>query len=280
MNHFRKMSYPYVAWISIMIVAPMLLIIMYAFIQGSNNVTTFRFTLSNFTKFFSDKVYIDVLYRSLYIAVFTTLLCLVIGYPTAYIISKANPKRKTWLVLLITFPTWINMLVRTYAWLGILQDDGIVNMLLGMFGIGTVKIIYTDFAVILGMVYNFVPFMILQIYSSLEKMDRSYLEAASDLGANKYECFWKITFPMSLPGVISGITLVFLPAVSSFFIPKLLGGGQFVLIGNVIETQFLTAGDWNFGSAISLIMAVIIMISLYITRKIDTDPAAEKGGIS
>lgn len=262
-----------------MIVAPMLLILMYAFIQGSNNVTTFRFTLSNFTKFFSDKVYIDVLYRSLYIAVFTTLLCLLIGYPAAYIISTAKPKGKTWLVLLITFPTWINMLVRTYAWLGILQDDGIINTLLGLFGIGTVKMIYTDFAVILGMVYNFVPFMILQIYSSLEKMDRSYLEAASDLGANKYECFWKITFPMSFPGVISGITLVFLPAVSSFFIPKLLGGGQFVLIGNVIETQFLTAGDWNFGSAISLIMAVIIMISLYITRKIDTDPAAEKGGI-
>ncbi|MEA4971678.1 MAG: ABC transporter permease [Candidatus Metalachnospira sp.] len=278
MNQFKKMAYPYVAWISIMIVAPMLLIVMYAFIKGSNDVTTFRFTLSNFTKFFSDKVYIDVLYRSLYIAVFTTILCLLIGYPAAYIISAANLKNKTWLVLLITFPTWINMLVRTYAWLGILQDDGIVNTVLGLFGIGTVKIIYTNFAVILGMVYNFVPFMILQIYSSLEKMDKSYMEAASDLGANNFECFWKITFPMSLPGVISGITLVFLPAVSSFFIPKLLGGGQFVLIGNVIETQFLTAGDWNFGSAISLIMAVIIMVSLYITRKIDTDPAAERGG--
>lgn len=278
MNHFKRMAYPYVAWISVMIVAPMLLIVMYAFIKGSNDVTTFRFTLSNFTKFFSDKVYTDVLYRSLYIAVFTTILCLLIGYPAAYIISKARPKRKTWLMLLITFPTWINMLVRTYAWLGILQDDGIVNVVLSLFGIGTVKIIYTNFAVILGMVYNFVPFMILQIYSSLEKMDKSYLEAASDLGANKIESFWKITFPMSLPGVISGITLVFLPAVSSFFIPKLLGGGQFVLIGNVIETQFLTAGDWNFGSAISLIMAVIIMVSLYITRRIDTDPAAEKGG--
>ena len=170
------------------------------------------------------------------------------------------------------------MLVRTYAWLGILQDNGIVNTILGLFGIGTVKIIYTNFAVILGMVYNFVPFMILQIYSSLEKMDKSYIEAASDLGANKYQCFWRITFPMSLPGVISGITLVFLPAVSSFFIPKLLGGGQYVLIGNVIETQFLTAGNWSFGSAISLIMAIIIMISLYITRKLDTDPAAAKGG--
>ena len=278
MNHFRKMAYPYVAWISVMIVAPMLMIIIYAFITSSNDVTTFRFTLSNFTRFFTDSIYMSVLYRSLYVALLTTIICLIIGYPAAYIIAMAKPKHKALLVILITFPTWINMLVRTYAWLGILQDNGIVNNILGMFGIAPVKMLHTEFAVILGMVYNFIPFMILQIYSALDKMDRSYLEAASDLGANKVQSFMKITLPMSFPGVISGITLVFLPAVSSFFIPKLLGGGQFVLIGNVIETQFLTAGDWSFGSAISLIMAIIIMISLYITRKLDTDPAAAKGG--
>ena len=207
MNQFKRMAYPYVAWIAVMILAPMLMIVMYAFIEKGNDVTTFRFTISNFTKFFSDKVYIDVLYRSLYVAILTTIICLLIGYPTAYIIPRAKPKHRTWLVLMITFPTWINMLVRTYAWLGILQDNGIVNTILGLFGIGTVKIIYTNFAVILGMVYNFVPFMILQIYSSLEKMDKSYIEAASDLGANKYQCFWRITFPMSLPGVISGISI-------------------------------------------------------------------------
>ena len=242
MNHFRKMAYPYVAWISIMVVAPMLLIVMYAFIVKGNDVTTFKFTLSNFTRFFSDSVYTDVLYRSLYVALLTTVICLLIGYPAAYIIAMAKPKNKAALVLLITFPTWINMLVRTYAWLGILQDNGVINSFLALFGVGPIKMIYTDFAVILGMVYNFIPFMILQIYSSLDKMDKSYLEAASDLGANKVQCFTKVTLPMSLPGVISGITLVFLPAVSSFFIPKLLGGGQYVLIGNVIETQFLTAG--------------------------------------
>ena len=278
MNHFKKMAYPYVAWISVMVVAPMLLILMYAFIEQGNDVTTFKFTLSNFTRFFSDSVYTDVLYRSLYVALITTLICLLIGYPAAYIIAMAKPKHKAALVLLITFPTWINMLVRTYAWLGILQDNGIINSFLGLFGIEPVQMIYTNFAVILGMVYNFVPFMILQIYSALDKMDKSYLEAASDLGANRVQSFLRVTFPMSLSGVISGITLVFLPAVSSFFIPKLLGGGQFVLIGNVIETQFLTAGDWGFGSAISLIMAIIIMISLYITRRLDTDPAEAKGG--
>ena len=158
-----------------------------------------------------------------------------------------------------------------------MQDKGLINTILGWFGLGPVSLIYTDFAVILGMVYNFIPFMILQIYTSLTKMDKSYLEAASDLGANKIQSFLRITLPLSLPGVLSGITLVFLPAVSSFFIPKMLGGGQYVLIGNVIESQFLTSGNWNFGSAISLIMAVLIMISLYITKKVDKNGQSEGG---
>ena len=272
------MTYPYVAWILVMIVVPLLLIVMYAFIEKGNDVTTLKFTFSNFARFFSDKIYIDVMVRSLSIAFMTTIACFFWGYPAAYIIAMSKPKSKALLVLLVTFPTWINMLVRTYAWLGILQEDGIVNRIISLFGFGSVQIIYTNFAVVLGMVYNFIPFMILQVYASLAKMDKSYIEAASDLGANKVQCFLKVTFPMSLPGVISGITLVFLPAVSSFFIPKLLGGGQFVLIGNVIETQFLTAGDWSFGSSISLIMSVIIIISLYIARKVDTDPTEAKGG--
>ena len=270
MRQFRNMTYPYIAWISAMIVAPLLLIFLYAFTTKGNDVTTIRFTLDNFTKFFSDPIYIDVLKRSLVVAVITTVICILIGYPSAYI-------TKVMLLLLITIPMWINMLVRTYAWIGILQDDGIINTILGWLGIEPIKLLYTNFAVILGMVYNFVPFMILQIYTSLEKMDKSLLEAASDLGANKIESFIRVTLPLSLPGVISGITLVFLPSVSSFVIPKLLGGGQYVLIGNVIETQFLTSGNWNFGSAISLIMAVIIMLSMYITKRIDkNDPS--RGG--
>lgn len=148
------------------------------------------------------------------------------------------------------------MLVRTYAWIGILSSDGIISSFLGLFGIHT-ELLYTEAAVLIGMVYNFLPFMILQINTALTKMDKSLLEAAQDLGANKFQTFWKVIFPLSLPGVVSGITLVFLPAVSSFFIPKLLGGGQFFLIGNVIENQFITVGEWNFGSAISMIMAMI-----------------------
>lgn len=277
MKQFRNMAYPYIVWSIIMIILPMLMILMYAFTQKGNDVLTFRFTIENFLQFFSDPIFLDVLKRSLWIAIVTTVLCLVLGYPIAYIISQTNGRKKLMLVMLITIPMWINMLVRTYAWVGILQDKGLINTLLGAIGIGPLTLIYTDFAVVLGMVYNFIPFMILQIYTSLSKMDQSYLEAANDLGANRVQAFVKITLPLSLPGVLSGITLVFLPAVSSFFIPKMLGGGQYVLIGNVIESQFLTSGNWNFGSAISLIMAVIIMISMYITKKIDRDGQSEGG---
>lgn len=252
-----------------MIVIPMLLIVMYAFTKQGNDVATLQFTFDNFIKFFTDADFLSTLWISLRIALITTILCVLIGYPIAYAIASSTPKRRNLYILLITLPMWINMLVRTYAWIGILSDNGLINNVLQYFGLEPQKLLYTDFAVILGMVYNFVPFMILQIESSLAKMDKSLLDAANDLGANKVQRFTKVTLPLSLPGVISGITLVFLPAVSSFVIPKLLGGGGFMLIGNVIENQFITVGEWNFGSAISMIMAVIIMISMYITRKLD-----------
>ena len=255
-----------------MIIAPMLMILFYAFTQDGNDVATVKFSFANFTRFITDKVFLDVLLRSLYVAIITTVVCVLLGYPIAYCIAQLPGQKNTLMILLITMPTWINMLVRTYAWMGILQDGGIINTIFGWFGIGPVKMMHTDFAVILGMVYNFIPFMILQIHTSLAKMDKSLLEAANDLGATPVEAFCRVTLPLSIPGVISGITLVFLPAVSSFFIPKLLGGGQFVLVGNIIETQFLTSGDWNFGSAISLIMTVIIMLSMWLTRKVDAQP--------
>ena len=276
MKSYRKMTYPYVVWISIMIVLPMFLIMFYAVTKTGNSVVQFKFTLENFVRFFSDRIFLEVLGRSLRVALVTTVICILLGYPAAYYIAKCSEGLKMKWVLIITFPTWINMLVRTYAWIGILQDDGIINKFLGLFGIGPVTMMYTEFAVILGMVYNFIPFMILQIYTSLTKMDYSLIEAAQDLGADRLRCFTKVTLPLSLPGVISGITLVFLPAVSSFCIPKLLGGGQYVLVGNVIESQFLTSGDWNFGSAISLIMAIIIMISLYVTKKLDKSEIQER----
>lgn len=268
MKQFRSMAYPYVSWIAILIILPMLLIIAYAFTVEGTAFFQCQFTLDNFARFFSDAVFFQVLIRSMRTAIITTIVCLLLGYPAAYAISRSGMS-STKLILIITLPTWINMLVRTYAWVGILQDNGLLNSLLGLLHIGPFQFMYTDFAVVLGMVYNFLPFMILEIHTSLSKMDPSYLEAASDLGADHVKAFFKVTLPLSIPGIISGITLVFLPAVSSFFIPKLLGGGQYVLIGNVIESQFLTSGNWSFGSALSLTMVIIIMISMYFTRKLD-----------
>lgn len=253
MKSFGKLVYPYIFWCSLIIILPMLMIVFYAFTAKGNDVLTFKLTLDNFLRFFSDSIFPQVMYRSVKLAVIVTIICLLVGYPMAYAISKFKLNNQNMMILLVTLPMWINMLVRTYAWKGILQEAPIEN----------------EIKVYIGMIYNFLPFMILQIYTSLAKMDQSLLSASEDLGANKWQTFWKVTFPLSLPGVVSGITLVFLPAVSSFFIPKLLGGGDFLLIGNLIETYFISTGDWNFGSAISMIMAVIILISMYITRKLD-----------
>jgi len=277
MKQFRKMVYPYIVWSTLMIAVPMLLILLYAFTTDGNSVTKYVFSLTNFKRFLTEKTFLEVLLRSLKIAVETTLLCIALGYPVAYTIARFSESVKMKWVLVITLPTWINMLVRTYAWTGILQDDGVINGIITFFGGKPVTLMYTDFAVILGMVYNFLPFMIIQIYTALTKMDNSLLEAASDLGANPRKCFLKVTLPLSMPGVISGITLVFLPAVSSFCIPRILGGGNYVMIGTLIESQFLIAGDWNFGSTVSFIMAVIIMVSMYITKKVDRGEAFEGG---
>lgn len=277
MKKFRMMTYPYMAWIAVLIIAPMILILLYAFTVGGNDVATFKFSFANFGRFVTDAVFMDVLGRSLYIAFITTVLCLFLGYPIAYVIAKAKGKNNMILILLITMPTWINMLVRTYAWMGILQDGGILSTILETLGFGKVQMMHTDFAVILGMVYNFIPFMILQIHTSLSKMDSSLIDAANDLGASAKQTFMRVTLPLSVPGIISGITLVFLPAVSSFFIPKLLGGGQYVLVGNIIENQFLTTGDWNFGSAISLIMTIIIMLLMFLTRKMEAKTSVTGG---
>ena len=269
MKRFSQLAAPYVVWAALMILLPMLLILFYAFTDSGNGVVNFTFTLDHFIRFFTDHDFLLILWRSLVIAFKTTVICILLGYPIAYFIARSSDRVRNILVLVITLPTWINMLVRTYAWIGILTQGGLLSNILGFFGLGETELLYTESAVLIGMVYNFIPFMILQINTSLCKMDHSLLEASADLGANKVQTFWRVTFPLSLSGVISGIALVFLPAVSSFFIPKLLGGGQFFLIGNVIENQFITVGEWNFGSAISMIMAAIMMLCMYLIRRVD-----------
>ena len=269
MKRFSQLALPYIVWAALMLILPMALIALYSFSNQGNTIIAFSLTFEHYVRFFTDPDFLLILWRSLVIALKTTAICLLLGYPVAYFISRCAEGIQNTLILAITLPTWINALVRTYAWIGLLSEGGILSRMLAFLGFGNVEMLYTEGAVLLGMVYNFIPFMILQINTSLCKMDHSLLNAAADLGANPQQTFWKVTFPLSLPGVINGITLVFLPAVSSFFIPKLLGGGQFFLIGNVIENQFITVGEWNFGSAISMIMAVIMMLMMMAVRKIE-----------
>ena len=267
MKRFSQLVIPYIAWAVMMLILPMGLIALYSFTKQGNTIVSFTFTLEHYAKFFTDPDFLIVLWRSLLIAFKTTVICLLLGYPVAFFISRSSEKLQNILVLAITIPMWINMLVRTFAWIGLLSEGGLIQRLLGFFGITRGELLYTEGAVLLGMVYNFLPFMVLQINTSLCKMDHSLLEASADLGANARQTFIRVTLPMSLPGVINGITLVFLPAVSSFFIPKLLGGGQYFLIGNLIENQFITVGEWNFGSAISMIMAAVMMLLMMLVRK-------------
>lgn len=272
----KKKSYlagPYIVWMSLFIVVPLMLIVAFSFsVKTSEGL---RFSLENFKRLM-DPIYFKVFGRSISLALQSTILCLLIGYPVAYIISKKPEHRRGMLIMLFILPMWMNFLLRTYAWLAILGKNGLLNNLLGIIGIGPIDILYTNTAVLLGMVYNFLPFMVLPIYTSLLKMDQDLINAAYDLGASKITAFRKVIFPLSLPGVVSGITMVFMPAVSTFVISQLLGGGKELLIGNLIEQQFTTVGNWNFGSAISIIMMILILIAMAVTSKFSDDDA--KGG--
>ena len=269
-----RLATPYAIWSVLFIVIPLILIVFFSFTKQVDG--RYMFTLDNFDKFFN-VMYFKVVRRSLVLAFISTVLCLIVGYPTAYIISKAKPSRRATLLLLCILPMWMNFLLRTYAWLPLLGKNGFINTILANFGIGPLKLLYNDFAVLLGMVYNFLPFMILPIYTVLVKMDTDLINAASDLGATKSTIFRKIIFPLSMPGVISGITMVFMPAVSTFVISRILGGGQYMLLGNLIQTQYTTMGDWNFGSAIAIFMMIIILISMAFMNKFEGSDDKEGG---
>ncbi|MFA9423020.1 MAG: ABC transporter permease [Sedimentibacter sp.] len=255
----------------IFIVFPSILVLLYSVTtKESNGLTTINFTLKNFVDFF-DPIYLNILWDSIFLAAISTVICLLLGYPAAYIISNANMSRRNILLFLCILPMWMNMLLRTYAWMTILGNNGILNNLFDFLGLPQLNMLYTRGATVMGMVYNFLPFMILPIYTALSKMNVGILEAADDLGANRYAKFRKIILPLSMPGVISGIIMVFMPAVSTFIIPQLLGGNKSMMIGNLIEKLFILNGDWNFGSAISIIMMIIILISMSIMNKFEVD---------
>ena len=274
MHHYKGLVKPYVLWSFLLIVLPLALILLYSITTGYNSLITRHFTLDNFRKI-SDPIYLNVFIKSLQMGLITTGVCLVLAYPMAYIISKFDESSQNILILLVTIPMWINTLLRTYAWISLLSDNGIINSLFKLLGLNQQTMMYTNFSVVMGLVCDLLPFMVIPIHTSLAKMDHSLVEAASDLGANRFQTFTKVILKLSLPGVINGVSMVFLLSISSFVIPQLLGGHQFVLIGNLIENQFISVGDWNFGSAISVILAVIILAMMGFMKKIDPD---ENGG--
>lgn len=273
----KYFSYPYLVWMALFIILPVILVLLYSFTEKNvGGIRTIQFTVDNFAKFFQP-MYLKILLRSIGLAAYSTILCLLIGFPAAFLISRAKLSRRSMMLFLCLLPMWINMLLRTYAWMTILGNNGLINQLLVFLGFETKNLLYNDFAVIVGMIYNFLPFMILPIYTGLSKLDKNLIEAAEDLGANSFTVFRKIIVPLSMPGVISGIVMVFMPAVSTFMIPRLLGGSKSLMLGSLIENLFITAGDWNFGSAISIIMMIIILLSMTIMNRYDVDKGESTG---
>ena len=252
----------------VFVLVPMLLVLLYSINVLPTGIEE-GFSIENYIRFF-DVTYMKIFAYSMWIAFLSTVFCLLIGYPVAYILAKRERerakvgKKSSTMFILFVMPMWMNMMLRTYSWLTILESNGLLNTLLKFLHLPTVEILYTTPAVVLGMVYDFLPFMILPLYSVLSKIDVSLNEAAEDLGANPIKVFIRVTLPLSLPGVVSGITMVFLPSVTTFYISNIFGGGQIMLVGNLIEQQFLVANNWNFGSAISIIMMILIFFSMKI----------------
>ena len=269
-NH-KMFALPYLAWMGIFIVVPLVLVLYYAFTKHADGHIVI--SAENFVKAFNP-IYMGVLLRSVVLAFITTVICLLFGYPVAYILARSGRRSRIW-ILLFVLPMWMNFLLRTYAWMSLLDNQGLINGLLKLLGLGGTTLMYTEGAVILGMVYNFFPFMILPLYSVLLKIPRSLTEAAEDLGANSFNVFRKVTLPLSVPGIITGVTMVFMPAVTTFAISRLLGGSQFMLFGDLIENQFLFAQDWGFGSALSIFMMVLILLSMAVLSRYDR---GDKGG--
>jgi spermidine/putrescine transport system permease protein len=296
----RRLAYPYVLWMAVFTVAPLMLVAFYALtaydadgrlfftLQGFRNVfatdNTVAFNLFGLADLLGFNlqvpIYINVLAKSLEIALISTVVCLLIGYPAAYILAKRSRARRGqsnfWLFLFI-MPMWMNALLRTYAWLALLEPMGIVNTFLGYLGIGPFQFIYNDFGIGLGMVYNYLPFMVLPIHSVLVKISPSLIEAAEDLGADSTRTFLRVTFPLSLPGILSGINMVFMPAMTTFLIPDLLGGGRYLLIGNAIERQFMVSRDMTTGSALSILLMIFVLASMRILTKYEQE--SSEGGL-
>lgn len=259
---------PFLVWLLMFIVIPVILILYYGFTDQNGGVT-----LSNF-KQLADPTYLVVMLRSLWLALIATIICLLVGYPIAMILAGNTFQKKTVFLVLFIAPMWMNFLLRTYAWLTLLENSGLINQLLVFFGFEKVQFLYRQSAVVLGMVYNLLPYMIFPIYTSISKIPKNILEAAADLGASPLRRLVKIILPMSVPGIVSGVTMVFVPGVTTFVVSKLLGGGKVPMIGDIIEQQFGVLSNWHLGSAISIAVMIIIVICMWFVNR----TSDEEGG--
>ncbi len=265
---------PVTFWLGLFFLVPLLLILAYSFgTSGVYGGITLGFNPGNYLKVF-DPLYLQIIGRTFVIAGINTLLCLALGYPLAYFIVFKGRRWRNALILMVMVPFWTSLLIRAYAWVVILGGNGLANRTLQFLGItdGPINLIFTPQAVLMGMVYSYLPFMILPLYAALEKFDVRLKEAAKDLGASRWQTFWRVTFPISMPGVIAGSILVFIPSAGEFVIPDLLGGSRTVFTGNLIRQQFLQARDWAFGSALSVMLAMLLLAAImFYIRKVGTE---------
>ena len=260
----KYFSAPYLVWMVVFIAVPLLMIVYFAFTTDNGDFTI---------KYISDVgQYANIFVRSIWLSLIATAVCLVIAYPVAFILSRMDKHKQGTMLMIVMLPMWMNFLLRTYAWMTILGNNGIINHLLNLVGLDSVKLINTSGAVVLGMVYNYLPFMILPLYSVMEKIDKSLFEASADLGCNSASTLFRVVIPLSMPGITSGITMVFVPAISTFIISRMLGGGSNLLIGDLIEMQFLgNAYNPHLGAAISLVLMVIILVIMTVMNQFDPD---------
>jgi spermidine/putrescine transport system permease protein len=267
------LSFPAIAWLIIFFVLPLLIIFAYSFLErGTYGGVTAVFTLSNYQRLF-DEVFLGVIARSLWLAFLTTVACLLVGYPLAFFIATRPPRWRNALLLLVIIPFWTNFLVRTYAWMVLLQNQGVVNTALQSLKIISepLTLLFTPFAVAIGLIYGYLPFMVLPLYSSIERFNFSLVEAAQDLGANDIRTFWRVFLPLTTKGVVAGSILVFVPSVGAFITPDILGGAKTIMVGNLIQNQFLKARDWPFGSALSVLLTLIVLIPVLIYFRVSDE---------
>lgn len=264
-KHEKWLAMPFTVWSIVFILIPLFMIFYYGFVDRSGS-----FTLDNITAI-AEPEHLKALGISIVLSFISTVICLVLAYPLSMILSRLGRNRNSFIVLIFILPMWMNFLLRTLAWQTLLEKTGVINSILAFLHLPGLNIINTPYAIVLGMVYNFLPFMVLPIYNALIKLDPDVINAAKDLGANGFQTFTKVIFPLTLPGVISGITMVFIPALTTFVISNLLGGSKILLIGNIIEQEFTQAGNWNLGSGLSLIMMIFIIISMAASAIFDKD---------